>query len=356
MEPDSARPDEREGVINPAVARSRDGETYLLPRLVAAGDHSRIGLARVRFDADGKPVGADRLGDALEPREPYECGADGHGGGCEDPRITYVEPLGRYVMTYVALGPHGARVALAVSDDLRSWQRLGPVRFEPTPDPAYDVDWNAYQDKDGSLFPQPVRGPDGRPSLALLHRPMYGADSLPRGVADPRHSVWISYRALDDASRDIGALTRWRHHHQLLAPRYDWEQAWVGGGAPPVLTPHGWLIVYHGVQRRQPETPSERKPVLYRAGVLIADRDDPRRILYRSPEPVLAPEHLEEREGIVSNVVFPTALDPRDDGQVDVYYGMADARIGAARLVVPARLPGLARSPDGRAEPLPVGE
>ena len=62
-------------------------------------------------------------------------------------------------------------------------------------------------------------------------------------------------------------------------------------------------------------------------------------IRYRSPEPVLTPESPQERIGTVANVVFPTAIDRRDDlglpDRFDVYYGMADNRIGVARLDVP---------------------
>src|SRR5919204_2918432 len=53
MEPDLADPREAEGVLNPAVARGPDGHLYLLPRLVAARNYSRIGLARVRFNQGG---------------------------------------------------------------------------------------------------------------------------------------------------------------------------------------------------------------------------------------------------------------------------------------------------------------
>jgi predicted GH43/DUF377 family glycosyl hydrolase len=51
----------------------------------------------------------------------------------------------------------------------------------------------------------------------------------------------------------------------------------------------------------------------------------------------------QERHGTVSNVVFPTGIDRRDDlgvpNRFDVYYGMADSRIGVARLDVPEHLP-----------------
>ena len=50
MEPEPGNPWEVEGVLNPAAARGRDGELYLFPRLVAQGNYSRIGIARVRFN------------------------------------------------------------------------------------------------------------------------------------------------------------------------------------------------------------------------------------------------------------------------------------------------------------------
>src|SRR5919108_1177808 len=117
MEPDPADLREAEGVLNPAVARGPDGQLYLLPRLVAPGNYSRIGLARVVFDRHNTPVGVERLGMALEPQEPYELNSK-TGGGVEDPRVTYLAEQGLYVMTYTAFGPDGARIAAAVSRDL----------------------------------------------------------------------------------------------------------------------------------------------------------------------------------------------------------------------------------------------
>jgi len=67
MEPQPGNPQEVEGVLNPAAARGADGELYLFPRLVARGNYSRIGIARVRFNEAGDPAGVERLGIALEP-------------------------------------------------------------------------------------------------------------------------------------------------------------------------------------------------------------------------------------------------------------------------------------------------
>ena len=187
---------------------------------------------------------------------------------------------------------------LAVSENLRSWRHLGSVTYEPTPDPAYGVDFNSYQDKDAVLFPRTVVAPNGQESLALLHRPSYDAGRRPRGLSDARHRIWISYRALDDVRRDLGAVTRWRQHHVLIGPRYPWEEAWIGGAPPPLLTPLGWLIAYHGVEQRAARFRGERKPVTYRVGALIVDVRDPRRVLYRSPKPILSPETRDELTGV----------------------------------------------------------
>jgi predicted GH43/DUF377 family glycosyl hydrolase len=62
------------------------------------------------------------------------------------------------------------------------------------------------------------------------------------------------------------------------------------------------------------------------------DPDAAWNVLDRTEQPLLEPETVEERAGIVPNVVFPTGLDDRSDGTADVYYGMADSRIGVARL------------------------
>jgi predicted GH43/DUF377 family glycosyl hydrolase len=81
----------------------------------------------------------------------------------------------------------------------------------------------------------------------------------------------------------------------------------------------------------------------YSAGVMVLSKERPRVIRYRSANPVLTPTLPQERDGIVANVVFPTGIDRRDDlgapDRFDVYYGMADNRIGAARLDLPDRLP-----------------
>lgn len=336
MAPLPGEPWELEGVLNPASARGRDGELYLFPRMVARGNYSRIGRARVLFDEGGKPSGVERLGVVLEPDEAWE--KNSVTGGVEDPRITFVASLDSYLMTYAAYGPLGPRIGLAVSRDLGTWERLGPMSF--VYEPSLRTDLNLYPNKDAMFFPEPVPGPDGKPSYAMLHRPMWNLSwispdagaPLPAGVSDPRPSIWVSFVPADAVAGDLRALTRLAQHRQVAQPQYPWERTKIGGGTPPIRVREGWLIVYHGVTARMDVHPGPLDPVRYVAGAIVLDPEDVSRVLSRSEVPLLQPETKEEREGTVPNVVFPTAIDVRDGGEADVFYGMADFRIGAARI------------------------
>lgn len=332
MQGDSDDAREALGVLNPAACRGTDGELYLFPRIVASGNYSRIGVARVLFDANDDPSGVERLGYALEPDEGFERNAST--AGVEDPRVTYVAALERYLMTYTAYGPLGPRIALAESTDLQTWRRLGPVAFSY--EPQFRTDFNLYDNKDAAIFPEPVRGPDGRLCLAMFHRPDYNVGpayrAVPDGIKEERPSIWLSYCPLDAVQHDLRALVHWGQHHLLAAPEQDWEILKIGGGTPPVRTSLGWVTLFHGVSGRILQGVDHQTEVYYAAGVLVLDIDDPRKVLYRSTTPLLKPDTTEEQRGIVSNVVFPTGVDLRDDRCIDIYYGMADARIGAARL------------------------
>ncbi len=337
MRGDPENPDEALGVLNPAIARAPDGKLYMFPRVVASGNYSRIGIAEIIFNAAGDPASVKRRGYALEPTESYEQNA--HTAGCEDARITYVEPLRRYVMAYTAYGPLGPRIALAESIDLLSWQRLGPIKFAF--DPALRVDFDLYDNKDAMLFPELVNDPHGQPALALLHRPAHiqgGRLVLPQGITEQRASIWISYCALEQAQSNSAALLTWRDHTLLATPAQPWEETKIGAGTPPIRTQHGWLMIYHGVAGQILEHVDHQPYVRYSAGAMLLDIDDPRTSIYRSTMPILEPETDEERAGIVPNVVFPTGIDLRENRRVDIYYGMADAAIGVARLDVPAQL------------------
>ncbi len=364
MEPEPGNPQESEGVLNPGAIRGPDGHLYLFPRLVARGNYSRIGIARVLFNQAGDPSGVERLGIALEPEAEYEVRPEG--GGCEDPRITFVEPLQRYVMTYTANSRNGPRIAVAISDDLFHWERLGLATFAA----YHGIDFVRVDNKDASLFPVAIPNHRGKLQLGLLHRPLFPgtrpeetaaretliqepfSQEAPRRVDVPLESIWISYCPTPSTRRwgpRAGRGRPWRgrlglfnSHHRLAAPVAAWERLKIGGGTPPILTRHGWLILYHGVEQLAP-LDGDGRHLLYSAGLMVLAQEHPQVIRYRSPEPVLSPVLPQEHIGTAANVVFPTGIDRRDDlgapDRFDVYYGMADDRIGVARLDLPAVLP-----------------
>jgi predicted GH43/DUF377 family glycosyl hydrolase len=345
MEPEPGNPRESEGVLNPAAVRGHDGQLYLFPRLVARGNCSCIGIARVRFNEAGDPCGVERLGIALQPEADYERRSDGS-GGCEDPRVSFVEPLGHYVMTYTAHSPRGPRIALAISEDLFHWRRLGLATFEP----YKGMEFDGVDNKDASVFPVAIPDPSGEPALAVLHRPLFpgtrpeekAGDPAPEEIDLHRESIWISYRDMGMERDDAARLCRFTSHQRLAAPVSPWEQLKIGSGTPPILCRHGWLIIYHGVSEMA-DVGNGQHPLCYSAGAMVLSKEAPHTIRYRSTEPGLTPVLPEERVGIIANVVFPTGIDRRDDlgrpDRFDVYYGMADDRIGVARLDVPDVLP-----------------
>jgi predicted GH43/DUF377 family glycosyl hydrolase len=313
LQPDPAQPFERGGVLNPAAAVF-DGTAYLFYRAVdiEPENYSRILIATCALDPAGQ-IEARRLNRvALEPEAPYERWADGAGGGVEDPRVTPLD--GMYYMAYTGYGTvdgvTAPRIALARATDPFSWERIGLVHFAPVTLSVSgietSVDLDSVPNKDAILFPEQIGG-----RYCMMHRPMF-----PPSTGIPQ-SIWLSW------SRD---LIHWDDHQVVLPPSLPWESLKVGGGTPPLRTPDGWLTFYHGVEGRSDSDPNRR----YHAGALLLDLDNPAQVVYQSPVPVLSPETGEETSGVVSNVVFPTGVVAHADGQIDVYYGMADQAIGLA--------------------------
>jgi len=199
---------------------------------------------------------------------------------------------------------------------------------------------NKSGNKDAAMISEMVCDPEGIPSLGFLHRPTTrihihngGTDvTKPPCGEETREHIWISYVPVAAVLADIAHLTSVRRHERVMAPEQSWETGKVGCGAPPVRLPYGWAMPYHAVST------FEGHP-RYCMGITILDLERPSHVLYRTPAPLLKPETTYERNGLVSNVVFPTATDLRPDGALDVYYGAADHVIAAARVTLPQELP-----------------
>jgi predicted GH43/DUF377 family glycosyl hydrolase len=160
------------------------------------------------------------------------------------------------------------------------------------------------EDKDAAVFPRKFGG-----RYAMLHRPVSAGSSGAH--------IWLSY------SPD---LKHWGDHHVLLQARRGswWDANKIGLSPPPLETPEGWLIMYHGVRH----TPGG---CLYRLGLALLDIDDPSRVVRRGDEWVFAPEADYERHGDVNGVVFPCGWvrDPTTE-QLHIYYGAADTCVAIA--------------------------
>jgi predicted GH43/DUF377 family glycosyl hydrolase len=231
---------------------------------------------------------------AIIPKEKYEE------FGVEDLRINRVE--NKYYLTYTVLNcpakdggePH--QVGLIKTEDFKSFERLGII----TP--------KEFCSRNGVLFSEKINE-----KYAMLHRPLYLARSKhPEDAGLPKEpGIWISY------SND---LIHWEDHKLLLGPKFWWETLKIGGGAPPLKTEKGWLVIYHGVEDARPANP------VYRAGLLLLDLNDPGKILYQSKEPVLEAQLGYEIIGDAPNVVFPTGLVEKE-GVLYLYYGAADKTI-----------------------------
>ena len=295
LAPDGS-PFEREGVLNPASATMRDGSLLLYPRDVAEGNVSRVGLCRgIR---SGEELRFERMGFALEPEAPYEVRTVSGGMGCEDPRVTFVPVLDRYVMAYTAFGPDGPRIAIALSVDGHRWERLGLVRFAP--------ELHQGDDKDGAFFPEALNAASSANNFTLSGSSTIQTDS----------GVYQIGGVVANGASTTGTLVK------------------TGAGTPPVRIEEGWFSIFHGVDAQETENGSYR--IQYSAGFVVHDLERPHIVRYRSGTPEMVPEGVDETHGIVNNVVFPTAIEQRGERSFEFFYGMADARVGRASVKLAA--------------------
>jgi predicted GH43/DUF377 family glycosyl hydrolase len=269
-------------VFNAGATRLPDGTTLLLCRVEDRRGHSHLCAARSANGVDGWVVDPEPTLRADPERYPEEL------WGIEDPRITFMEEIGKYAVAYTAFGRGGPGVALALTEDFRTFERYGLI-MQP-------------DDKDAALLPRRING-----EFALIHRPMHESGS----------HVWMSF------SPD---LRNWGSHKLVLRARQGawWDANKIGLSPPLIETPEGWLMLYHGVRHTAAGS-------LYRLGVALLSLEQPDVCIARGDEWIFGPETPYEIQGDVGYVAFPCGYTVDPDGDtINMYYGAADTSLALA--------------------------
>ena len=272
-------------VFNCGATLLESGETLLLVRVEDRRGVSHLTVARSANGADGWVVDPEPT--LLPDPEQYPEEV----WGIEDPRIVWLADLGQFAITYTAFSRIGPLVALVLTRDFKTFERRGPI-MPP-------------EDKDAAFFPRTFGG-----RWALIHRPV---PNIPGAKAH----IWLSFTP---------DLKHYGDHMVLLEARDGayWDAGKIGLSPPPIETPEGWLIIYHGVRH----TPAG---ALYRLGLALLDLEDPRRVVRRGEEWVFRPEEPYEMMGDVADVVFPCGITlDRANDELRMYYGAADTCIALA--------------------------
>ncbi|MDB5679308.1 glycoside hydrolase family 130 protein [Sphingomonas bacterium] len=176
--------------------------------------------------------------------------------GIEDLRMCrFVEDDGKvdYLGTYTAFDGRDAR-----SEMLRG---VGISDFE-----MRELTGSAAAAKGMALFPRRVDG-----QYVMLGR-------------QDNENIWLLRS--DD-------LYTWEGGEKLIEPKFSWDLCQMGNCGSPIEIAEGWLVITHGVGLVRN----------YAMGAALLDKDDPSKVLARTPEPILRPSP-KERDGYVPNVVY----------------------------------------------------
>lgn len=222
-------------------------------------------------------------------------------------------------------GPHesrgmeDARFVRFVDDD-------GEVRYYAT--------YTAY---DGfQILPQLIETQD---FISFSISTLNGAAAQNKGMALFPRRIGGKYVMLSRKDRENLYLSTsdevrfWHQGTPLDKPHCPWELVQIGNCGSPIETPHGWLVITHGVG------PMRR----YVLGALLLDLDDPSRVVGRLSAPLLEPSES-EREGYVPNVVYSCGSLLNGDDLV-LPYGMSDGAVGIAVVSLAELLTALRANP-----------
>jgi predicted GH43/DUF377 family glycosyl hydrolase len=299
---------EEKDVYNPAAV-VRNGKVYMIYRaedtVRRVGGTSRLGLAvstdGVHFKRMPKPVFYPD-NDAMKTYE-WE-------GGCEDPRVVE-SPNGVYVLTYTAYDGDKARMCVATSRDLITWQKQG-LAFDQFANGKYRNQWS----KSGAIVCKRVGDRLVAQRINGTYW-MYWGDQPDLRIAVSTDLIhWTPLETDKGKIIPVAGSRRGKHDARLIEP-----------GSYAMLTPAGILLIYNGMNNENgdPGLPKDA----YTGGQLLFDAKDPAKLIDRSETYFIRPDQPYETTGQVNQVVFLEGMVPFR-GKWFLYYGTADSKIGVA--------------------------
>lgn len=293
---------ESRNVLNPASV-VKDGKVYLLYRAQDQAMTSRIGLAisedGINFKKEPEPVFYP-VEDSMKTFE--------WPGGVEDPRI--VESAdGRYILTYTSYDGKTARLCLASSMDLRTWQKHGMV--------LKDEKYRDWWSKSGAIVVKQA----GEKLIAEKGDGKYWMYFGDTDLFIATSENLIDWEVLEDgeSKKPIKVMTK--------RPGY-FDSRLVEPGPYALKTDMGILLIYNGSNAANFSDPNLPK-FTYSAGQALFDANAPYKLLDRSEEYFLKPDKPYERTGEVNEVCFVEGLVYFKDKWF-LYYGTADRMIAVA--------------------------
>ena len=310
------------GVLNPAVIREGN-IIHLFYRAISNDNFSSIGYCKLNG-----PLTVDERYEipVLFPQYDYES------KGIEDPRIVKIDDL--YYLTYTAYDGINALGALAVSKDLKKFDKLGII----VPQINYD-DFNRLAACKCLIHTKYVRYNERGRVLEKEGKKVLLWDKdvvfFPRRIDGRLHFLHRIKPDIQIASVDnINELNTefWQHYfvnfndHIVMTPKFDHEVSYIGAGCPPIETEFGWLLIYHSVC-------DAIEGYVYSACAALLDLQNPQKEISRLPYPLFKPELDWELKGTINNVCFPSGTVLLED-ILYIYYGAADERICSASVSI----------------------
>ncbi len=289
------------GTFNPAAIKDAQGRVHLIYRAVGSDGVSRLAYASsadgLHFD-DHMPYPVFTMinprQDSQKKYDPVLYPSGGSWGGCEDPRMVHIDD--RIYVTFSAFdGWDFIRVGMISIDEddffNKRWKWSRPLLLSPA----------GKVNKNWVLFPERING-----KFAVLHSI---SPEIQIDYVDAFEE--LAYGSFVINSKFGGG-----------APRTQWD-TWVrGAGPPPIRTSKGWLVLYHAVEKNEPHK--------YKLGALLLDLKNPKKVIARSPAPILNPDEWYENDW-KPGVVYACGATVEND-TLYVYYGGGDKHVCIAHI------------------------